>query len=79
MLRARTGPSAVGGDDIDGVRQITAAFGAADERRGGCHGLTTITAYLANTAAPVLCGRFGTEALRRSASGAVAELAYLAG
>ncbi|OKH95320.1 transcriptional regulator [Streptomyces uncialis] len=79
MLRARTGTSLVGAEDVDVVRQITAAFSAADERLGGGHGLTTVTAYLADTAAPMLRGRFPNEALRRAAFGAVAELAYLAG
>ena len=79
MLRARTARSLVGSDDIDVVRQITAAFSAADERLGGGHGLTTVTAYLADTAAPMLRGRFPSEALRQAAFGAVAELAYLAG
>lgn len=79
MLRARTGRSGVGAEDVDVVRQITAAFSAADERLGGGHGLTTVTAYLADTAAPMLRGRFPSEALRRAAFGAVAELAYLAG
>ncbi|RPF40162.1 hypothetical protein EDD96_3915 [Streptomyces sp. Ag109_G2-6] len=78
-LRARTGRSLVGVEDIDVVRQITAAFSAADERLGGGHGLTTVTAYLADTAAPMLRGRFQSEASRRAAFGAVAELAYLAG
>ncbi|MER5887864.1 tetratricopeptide repeat protein [Streptomyces sp. NPDC001941] len=79
VLRAREGRSLVGRDDIDVVRQITTAFSAADERLGGGHGLTTVTAYLADTAAPMLRGRFHNEALRREAFGAVAELAYLAG
>jgi tetratricopeptide (TPR) repeat protein len=79
MLRARTGSSLVGAEDVDVVRQITAAFSAADERLGGGHGLTTVTAYLADTAAPMLRGRFPNEALRQAAFGAVAELAYLAG
>ncbi|MEU6488237.1 tetratricopeptide repeat protein, partial [Streptomyces sp. NPDC046887] len=79
VLRARTGRSLVGAEDIDVVRQITAAFSAADERLGGGHGLTTVTAYLADTAAPMLRGRFLSEALRGAAFGAVAELAYLAG
>ncbi|MGW8329827.1 tetratricopeptide repeat protein [Streptomyces sp. NPDC055897] len=79
MLRARTGISVVGAEDVDVVRQITAAFSAADERLGGGHGLTTVTAYLADTAAPMLRGRFASEGLRRGAFGAVAELAYLAG
>ncbi|MBT2393697.1 tetratricopeptide repeat protein [Streptomyces sp. ISL-1] len=79
MLRARTGATLVGPEDVDVVRQITAAFSAADERLGGGHGLTTVTAYLADTAAPMLRARFPTEALRRAAFGAVAELTYLAG
>lgn len=79
MLRARTGLTLVGAEDVDVVRQITAAFSAADERLGGGHGLTTVTAYLADTVAPMLRACFPTDALRRAACGAVAELAYLAG
>ncbi|MGW9211003.1 tetratricopeptide repeat protein [Embleya sp. NPDC055664] len=79
LLRARTGSSRIGSVEVEVVREITSAFGAADERLGGGHGLTTVTAYLADTAAPMLRGRFATEAIRRAAFGAVAELAYLAG
>ncbi len=79
MLRARTGRRMVGEEDVDVVRQITAAFHTADERLGGGHGLTTVTAYLADTAAPMLRARFPFEHVRRQAFGAVAELAYLAG
>ncbi|MER6331235.1 hypothetical protein ABT298_18275 [Streptomyces sp. NPDC001034] len=42
------------------------------QRLGGGHGLTTGTVYLADTAAPMLRGRFPNEALRRDAFGAVA-------
>lgn len=79
MVRARTPGVTVGAEEINVVRKIAAAFGAADEQLGGGHGLTTVTTYLADTAAPMLHGRFNTEALRRSAFGAVAEMAYLAG
>ncbi|MGI9002985.1 MAG: hypothetical protein ACR2GH_15220 [Pseudonocardia sp.] len=79
ILRARAGLGMVGEDDIAVVRDITAAFSAADERLGGGHGLTTVTAYLADTAAPMLRARFRSDDLRRRAFGAVAELAYLAG
>lgn len=79
MLRARTGRTLVGTEDIQVVRNITAAFTAADERLGGGHGLTTVTAYLADTAAPMLRARFPTDRVRAAAFGAVAELAYLAG
>ncbi|MEZ0070585.1 tetratricopeptide (TPR) repeat protein [Streptacidiphilus sp. MAP12-20] len=79
LMRARTGTVLVGNEEVEVVRQITAVFSAADERLGGGHGLTTVTAYLADTAAPMLSGRFPDEATRRRAFGAVAELAYLAG
>jgi hypothetical protein len=79
ILRARTGEAMVGEADIDVVRQITTAFSVADERLGGGHGLTTVTAYLADTAAPMLRARYPNEGLRAAAFGAVAELAYLAG
>jgi tetratricopeptide (TPR) repeat protein len=79
MLRARSTSGLVGSEEINVVRQITAAFSAADEQLGGGHGLTTVTAYLSDTAAPMLRARFSSEELRRSAFGVVAELAYLAG
>jgi tetratricopeptide (TPR) repeat protein len=79
MLRARTPGAAVGQAEIDVVQQITSIFSAADELLGGGHGLTTVTAYLADTAAPMLAARFACEEIRRSAFAAVAELAYLAG
>ncbi|MYS87611.1 hypothetical protein [Embleya scabrispora] len=79
LMRARTTTARVGVEEVEVVRQITAVFSTADERLGGGHGLTTVTAYLADTAAPMLHGRFPDESTRRRAFGAVAELAYLAG
>lgn len=79
MLRARSAGGLVGREEINVISQITAAFSAADEQLGGGHGLTTVTAYLADTAAPMLRARFSSEELRRKAFGVVAELAYLAG
>lgn len=79
LLAARTGSHLIGQADIDVVRQITAAFSIADERLGGGHGLSTVTAYLADTAAPMLRSRFAGDHQRRQAFAAVAELAYLAG
>ncbi|MEY9871030.1 tetratricopeptide (TPR) repeat protein [Streptacidiphilus sp. MAP12-33] len=79
LMRARTGTAMVGRAEVEVIRQITAVFSAADERLGGGHGLTTVTAHLADTAAPMLTGRFCDEATRREAFGTVAELAYLAG
>lgn len=79
LMRARSGTSMVGQREVDVVRHVTAAFSTADELLGGGHGLTTVTAYLADTAAPMLRARFPSEQVRRQAFGAVAELAYLAG
>ncbi len=79
MLRARTGTVMAGAAEVEVIRQVTAVFGAADEILGGGHGLTTVAAYLADTAAPALRGRFANGQARRQAFGAVAELAYLAG
>lgn len=79
LLRARTGQMTIGEEDVAVVRHITTAFMSADERLGGGHGLTTVTAYLADTAAPLLRGRFPDGHVRPKAFGAVAELAYIAG
>lgn len=79
MMRARKSLCAVGEAEIDVVRNVTAVFIAADEVLGGGHGLSTVAAYLADTAAPMLRGRFRSDEVRRQAFGAVAELAYLAG
>jgi hypothetical protein len=79
MLRARRPGAAAGPHEVELLRQFTAAFRAADERLGGGHGLSTVTAHLADTAVPLLRARFPSQAVRREAFGAVAELAYLAG
>ena len=79
MMRARNTLGVVGEAEIDVVRNVTATFTAADEILGGGHGLTTVAAYLADTAAPMLRARFRSDVIRRRAFGAVAELAYLAG
>jgi tetratricopeptide (TPR) repeat protein len=79
MLRVRTSTRRAGAADVEVIRNVTTAFAFADERLGGGHGLTTVAAYLADTAAPLLRARFLSEAVRRDAFGAAAELAYLAG
>lgn len=79
MLRARQPGAAVGAEEIGTIRSVTAALTAADERHGGGHGLTTVTAYLTDTVVPMLDARYPSAALRREAFGAAAELAYLAG
>lgn len=79
MLRAGSGRGSVGEEEIAVVRQVTAVFTAADERLGGGHGLTTVSAYLADTAAPMLRAGFPSDRVRRSTFGAVAELAHLVG
>jgi tetratricopeptide (TPR) repeat protein len=79
LLRARTGTARVGAEEVAVVRQITKAFGAADEVLGGGHGLSTAAAYLADTATPMLSGRFVNDETRRDAFGAASELAWLLG
>lgn len=61
------------------IRQITRAFGTADEILGGGHGLPAVAAYLADTAVPMLSGRFANDQTRRDAFGAAAELSWLLG
>ncbi|MGH3939641.1 MAG: hypothetical protein ACRDTG_13625 [Pseudonocardiaceae bacterium] len=79
LLRARTGQGRVGAEEVAVVRQITKAFAAADEVLGGGHGLSTVAAYLADTTAPMLYGRFANDKTRRAAFGAAAELSWLLG
>jgi hypothetical protein len=79
MLAARTGSNRVGDAEISIVHSITSVFCAADEQLGGGHGLSTIAAYLAKTAAPMLTGRFANESSRQRAFGSVSELAWLLG
>ncbi len=79
LLRARAGRVRVGAGEIAVVRQVTRAFGAADEMLGGGHGLSAVAAYLADTAIPLLSARFASEHDRREAFGAAAELAWLLG
>ncbi|MBB5157580.1 hypothetical protein [Saccharopolyspora phatthalungensis] len=79
LLKARTGQGRVGAEEVAVVRQITKAFGAADEVLGGGHGLSTVAAYLADTTAPMLSGRFANDKTRRDAFGAAAELSWLLG
>lgn len=79
LLRARTGGARVGADEVAVVRQVTKAFTAADEKLGGGHGLSTAAAYLADTAAPMLSGRFSHDTTRSDAFAAVAELSWLLG
>lgn len=79
MMAARVSGSRVGANEIQMVHTITTVFTEADEKLGGGHGLSTVAAYLADTAAPMLTGRFASEDSRRQAFGAVAELAWLLG
>lgn len=78
-LRARRLGARVGWAEVEVIRQITNAFCIADEKLGGGHGLTTVTAYLADTAVPLLRASFPSDTVRANAFGAVAELVHLAG
>ncbi|MFK0016614.1 tetratricopeptide repeat protein [Streptomyces sp. NPDC091027] len=75
---AETGGS-VGAAEVAAVRQLTEMFRSVDERMGGGHGLTTVTAYLTDTVAPMLTARFPSATVRSEAFGAAAQLACLVG
>jgi tetratricopeptide (TPR) repeat protein len=79
LLRARVGRGRAGAAEVAVVRQVTRAFGVADEVLGGGHGLSAVAAYLTDTAVPLLSARFASEQGRRAAFGAAAELAWLLG
>jgi hypothetical protein len=79
LLRTRGGQALAGPAAVAVLRQVTRAFGAADEVLGGGHGLSAVAAYLADTAIPLLAARFTDDSARREAFGAAAELAWLLG
>ncbi|WP_405428597.1 tetratricopeptide repeat protein [Streptomyces erythrochromogenes] len=78
-LRAAEGGGTIGPGEVATVRQLTEAFRSVDERMGGGHGLSTVTAYLTDTVAPLLTSRFTTATVRAEAFGAAAQLACLVG
>ncbi|MER8044928.1 tetratricopeptide repeat protein [Streptomyces sp. NPDC094032] len=78
-LRAGQTVGGVGAEEVATVRMLTETFRSSDERLGGGHGLTAVTAYLTDTVTPMLAARFPTDAVRRQAFGAAAQLATLVG
>jgi hypothetical protein len=52
LLRARIGQARAGIEEVTVVRNVTRAFGAADEVLGGGHGLSSGAAYLTDAAIP---------------------------
>ncbi|MGX2995419.1 tetratricopeptide repeat protein [Streptomyces sp. JNUCC 64] len=79
LLRAARRGGTVGSGEVQTVRQLTETFRGVDERLGGGHGLTTVTAYLTDTVAPMLEARFPSDTVREQAFGAAAQLATLVG
>ncbi|MGW2279939.1 Tat pathway signal protein [Streptomyces sp. NPDC001770] len=65
--------------DVATVRELTLAFSAVDQRRGGGHGRTALVQYLHTDVRDLLHGRYGHERVRREMESAAAELAYLSG
>ncbi|MFD4370060.1 tetratricopeptide repeat protein [Streptomyces sp. NPDC058486] len=78
LKAAETGGS-VGTEEVATVRMLTETFRSSDEKLGGGHGLTAVTAYLTDTVTPMLAARFPSDAVRRQAFGAAAQLATLVG
>ncbi|WEH39847.1 Tat pathway signal protein [Streptomyces sp. AM 2-1-1] len=65
--------------DVATVRELTLAFSAVDQRRGGGHGRTALVQYLHTDVRDLLHGRYAHERVRREMESAAAELAYLSG
>lgn len=78
-LRAASSGGRAGTVEVTTVRQLTAAFRAADENLGGGHGLSTATTYLTETVVPMLRATYPSATVRQDAFGAAAELACLVG
>ncbi len=78
-LSAARGGGRAGAIEVATVRQLTESFRSADDRLGGGHGLSTVTSYLSDTVIPMLQATYPSDAVRRSAYGAAAELAALVG
>lgn len=78
LVRARAGVT-VGAGEIQAVRDMTAAFNAADERLGGGHARSAVVEYLATDVMGFLGGRHATDETRRAMFAAAAQLTYLAG
>ncbi|WP_436536087.1 hypothetical protein [Actinoplanes sp. HUAS TT8] len=77
--RAARGTSMVGAGEVQAVKDMTAAFTAADERIGGAHARSAVAEYLTTDVATYLNSRFATDEVRRQMYGAAAQVAYLAG
>ncbi|WP_327177812.1 Tat pathway signal protein [Streptomyces sp. NBC_01335] len=65
--------------DVAIVRELTLAFSAVDQRRGGGHGRTALVQYLHTDVRDLMHGRYAHERVRREMESAAAELAYLSG
>ncbi|WP_328719585.1 Tat pathway signal protein [Streptomyces sp. NBC_00247] len=65
--------------DVATVRELTLAFSAVDQRRGGGHGRTALVQYLRTDVRDLLHGRYTHERVRRDMESAAAELSYLSG
>jgi hypothetical protein len=78
-LAAHTDASTTGAEAVAAMRRLTDSFIAIDETMGGNAGRTAVAEFLATDVATILRSRFISEAVRREAFSAAAEVAYLAG
>ncbi|MFF5563573.1 Tat pathway signal protein [Streptomyces sp. NPDC012623] len=74
-----SGGQRVGQSDVRTVQELTAAFSAMDQQRGGGHGRTALVQYLHSDVRDFLHGSFHSDQVRRGMFSAAAELAYLSG
>lgn len=81
--RARSRPAAssrrIGAGDVEAVQEMTGFFQKRDQRRGGGHGRSAVTAYLVDEVAGMLNGTFRDENIRRELLSTAGELIYLMG
>lgn len=75
----RTSQGRIGRADVETVRELTAAFSRADQRRGGGHGRQALVQYLQSDVAVFLNGSFPNDQVRQEMFSAAGELAYLSG
>ncbi|WP_327352749.1 Tat pathway signal protein [Streptomyces sp. NBC_01304] len=81
--RASSRPAAsrrrIGAGDVEAVQEMTGFFQQRDQRHGGGHGRSAVTAYLVDEVADMLNGTFRDERVRRELLSTAGELIYLTG
>lgn len=77
--RVAPGSRAVGGGDLEAVREMASMFSRIEQRRGGGHARTAVVQYLNSDVANCLRGTYADKQVRKAMFSTASELAYLAG